>query len=154
MVVKTEKCAFSEYPIFPGHGMRYIRRDGMPVTVGGSKCKSLMLQRLKPSKLQWTQGWRRLNKKINVESQVKKRTRKTTKFQRAIVGVSLEEIKKKRAQKPHERSAQRDAALREVKERNKTKKLAKAKAENQANKSKSYTHTKGQGKNARGGQKR
>merc|ERR1719231_1183941 len=113
-----------------------------------------MLQRMKPSKLMWTTAWRRLNKKMNVDVVVRKRTRKATKVQRAIVGVSLEEIKKKRAQKPAERSAQRVAALNEVKERNKSKKLAKAKAENQANKSKSYTHTKGQGKNARGGQKR
>ena len=154
MVVKTEKCAFSEYPIFPGHGMRYIRRDGMPVTVSGSKCKSLMLQKLKPAKLQWTQGWRRLNKKTNVETQVRKRTRKTTKFQRAIVGISMEEIKKKRAQKPHERSEQRDAALREVKERQKKMKLAKAKADNQAAKAKAHTNTKGFGKGARGGSKR
>ena len=59
--------------MYPGHGMRYIRRDGQPVTLGGSKTKSLMLQKMKPSKLQWTQGWRRLNKKMNVEATAKKR---------------------------------------------------------------------------------
>lgn len=37
-------------------------------------------------------------------------TRKTTKLNRAIVGASLEEIKKKRSQKPEVRSAQREAA--------------------------------------------
>lgn len=36
--------------------------------------------------------------------------RKTTKINRAIVGASLEEIKKKRSQKPEVRSAQREAA--------------------------------------------
>jgi len=93
MVVKTEKCAFSEYNVYPGHGMRMVRRDGQPVTLGGSKTKSMMLQRMKPSKLQWTQGWRRLNKKMQVDTTVKKRTRKTTKFQRAIVGASLEDVR-------------------------------------------------------------
>lgn len=79
--------------MYPGHGMRMVRRDGQPVTLGGSKTKSMMLQRMKPSKLQWTQGWRRLNKKMQVDTTVKKRTRKTTKFQRAIVGASLEDVR-------------------------------------------------------------
>ena len=54
-MVKTEKCAFSEYPIFPGHGTKYVRKDGQPLIFGSSKAKSLYLQRLKPSKLMWTQ---------------------------------------------------------------------------------------------------
>ena len=153
MVVKTEKCAFSEYNVYPGHGMRMVRRDGQPVTLGGSKTKSMMLQRMKPSKLQWTQGWRRLNKKMQVDTTVKKRTRKTTKFQRAIVGASLEDLKKKKTQKPHERSAQREAALREVKERNKAKKAASKKSEGGA-KGKAFQKTKGFGKGATGGKVR
>ncbi len=55
MVVKTEKCAFSEYWVFPGHGMRFVRKDGQPLMLSGSKAKSLYMQRLKPSKLMWTQ---------------------------------------------------------------------------------------------------
>ena len=51
--------------------------------------------------------------------------RRAVKAQRAVVGMSLEEIKKKKAQKPEVRSAQREAALREVKERNKKAKEAK-----------------------------
>eukprot|EP01031_Cornospumella_fuschlensis_P037534 gene37534-45585_t len=48
MVVKTELCAFSEYRIYPGHGIKYIRRDGQPVTLSGSKSKRLLLNRKKP----------------------------------------------------------------------------------------------------------
>lgn len=92
MVVKTERCAFSEFLVFPGHGMKFIRKDGQPLILGSSKSKSLYMQRLKPSKLQWTQGWRRLNKKALVDTISKKRTRKNTKVQRAIVGVSLDEV--------------------------------------------------------------
>jgi ribosomal protein L24E len=25
---RTELCAFSEYRVYPGHGQRFIRRDG------------------------------------------------------------------------------------------------------------------------------
>jgi len=28
MVIKTELCSFSEYRIYPGHGRRYVAKDG------------------------------------------------------------------------------------------------------------------------------
>jgi len=108
--------------------MKYVRKDGQPVLLGSSKAKSLMMQRMKPSKLMWTQGWRRLNKKALVDTIAKKRTRKNTKVQRSIVGVSLDQIKKVQSRKPHEKSAAREAALKEVKERNKKAKAAKVAA--------------------------
>mmetsp|Transcript_22909 Transcript_22909/g.33225 ORF Transcript_22909/g.33225 Transcript_22909/m.33225 type:complete len:153 (-) Transcript_22909:158-616(-) len=122
MVVKTELCAFSEFRIYPGHGVKFIRRDGQPLNLISSKCKSLLRQRKKPAKLHWTVGWRRLNKKIKVEDVQRRRTRKTTKFQRAIVGASLEEIKKRRQAKPAAKTSAQAAALKEVKDRAKAKK--------------------------------
>lgn len=46
----------------------------------------------------------------------KKRTRKTVKYQRAVVGASFEAIKAKRQQKPEERQQARDAAVKKAKE--------------------------------------
>ena len=61
------------------------------------------------------------------------------------------QILKKKTQKPHERSAQREAALREVKERNKAKKTVN---KNQGGgKGKAFAKTKGFGKGATGGKK-
>jgi len=118
MVVKTELCAFSEYRIYPGHGIKFVRRDGQPVILGSSKAKSLLNDRKKPAKLMWTQAWRRLNKKLRDDNISKKRVRRAVKVQRAIVGASLEDLlKKKQATKP--KSAASDAALKEVKERSK-----------------------------------
>ncbi|EGB10059.1 hypothetical protein AURANDRAFT_7695, partial [Aureococcus anophagefferens] len=127
MVVKTDKCAFSEFNIFPGHGMKFVKRDGTPLMVISRKAKSLMMQRKKPAKLTWTQRWRIMNKKGLAEGGVRKRTRRVVKVQRAIVGTSADDIKKLRTQKPELRSAQREAALRETKERNKAKKAEKIK---------------------------
>jgi len=107
----------SEYRIYPGNGSLFIRRDGKPVFLGSSKAHSLTLQRKKPAKLVWTQAWRRLHKKGLAETAAKKRVRKVNKVARAVVGVSLEDIKKKAAAKPEVRAAQRDAALKEVKAR-------------------------------------
>eukprot|EP00742_Colponemidia_sp_Colp-10_P000119 GILJ01000131.1.p2 GENE.GILJ01000131.1~~GILJ01000131.1.p2 ORF type:complete len:146 (+),score=36.98 GILJ01000131.1:46-483(+) len=117
MVIKTEACSFSELRIYPGHGKRFIAKDGRSSLFIDSKCRSLFHQRIKPVKLHWTQTWRRHNKKGKVEEVTRRRTRRTAKMQKAIVGASLEEIKKKRTPAAH--SAARDAALREVKERKK-----------------------------------
>ncbi len=113
--------------VYPGHGIRFVRRDSTMVVFSTAKVKGLYNQRKKAARLLWTQAWRRLHKKIKVEEIAKRRSRRTTKFQRAIVGASLDEIKKKRAQKPAERSAQREAALKEVKERAKALKAKQAK---------------------------
>ena len=86
-------CAFSEYRIYPGHGSKFIRRDGQPVMLSTSKCKSLLMQRKKPAKLMWTQSWRRLNKKLKDENMSKKKSRRVVKIQRAIVGASLEDVR-------------------------------------------------------------
>ena len=113
----AELCALSEYRIYPGHGILMIRRDGKPIFLGSSKAYSLTLQRKKAAKLVWTQAWRRLHKKGITETAQKKRSRRTTKVQRAVVGASLEDIHKKASQKASFRTAQREAALKEVKAR-------------------------------------
>ncbi|DBA03498.1 TPA: hypothetical protein N0F65_011399 [Lagenidium giganteum] len=128
MVIKTETCSFSESRIYPGHGSRYIRRDGTAYIFINAKSKSLFMQRKKPAKIVWTLGWRRMNKKIKVEEVARRRTRKTAKIQKAIVGVSVEDIRKKRNQKPTVRAAAREAALKEAKERSKAKNTVKAEA--------------------------
>ena len=94
-----------------------IRRDGKPIWLGTSKAYSLTLQRKKAAKLVWTQAWRRLHKKGITETTAKKRTRRANKVQRAVVGASLEDIKKKASEKSGFRSQQREAALKEVKAR-------------------------------------
>lgn len=99
-----------------------VRRDGRPVWLGTSKAFSLTIQRKKAAKLVWTQAWRRLHKKGLAETSSKKRTRRAGKVQRAVVGASLEDIKKKVAQKQEIRSASQ-AALKELKD----KKVAEAK---------------------------
>jgi large subunit ribosomal protein L24e len=101
-----------------------IRRDGKPIWLGSSKAFSLTIQRKKAAKLVWTQAWRRLHKKGITETQTKKKRTRTGKVQRAVVGASLDDIKKKASQKSDVRTAAREAALKELKAKkaaNKTK---------------------------------
>jgi large subunit ribosomal protein L24e len=120
---RTELCAFSEYRIYPGHGQKFIRRDGQPVTLSSSKCKRLLINRKKPAKLMWTQAWRRLNKKGKDEGVVRKKARRVVKAVRAIVGASLDDIKQKKAAvaKAQKAAPATEAALKEVKDRTKAK---------------------------------
>merc|ERR1712228_918886 len=110
-------CVYTEYRIYPGRGQRFVAKDGKVSFFITAKADSLFHQRIKAVKLRWTQAWRRMNKKGKVDEQSKKRTRKAQKFQKAIVGMSLEDIKKKKAQKPELRQAAQDAAAKEAKAR-------------------------------------
>ncbi|GMI44495.1 hypothetical protein TrCOL_g7806 [Triparma columacea] len=136
MVIKTEICAFSDYRIYPGNGMLFVRRDGRPVTLGSSKAKSMMEQRKKPSKLVWTQAWRKGHKKGLSETVLKKRTRKVNKIQRAVVGASIDEIAKRSTQNKAFRDAQQKAAKKEIKDR---KAAAKKDTKKSFNKSAQFT---------------
>ena len=65
-----------------------------------------------PREISWTVLFRRKHKKGQSEEMNKKRTRRTTKFQRAITGATITDIMAKRNQKPEVRKAQREQAIR------------------------------------------
>ncbi len=128
MVTKTEQCVYSEYKIWPGRGKKFAGKDGKVHYFISKKCAALFKRKTKPVKLTWTQAWRRFNKKIKQDDITKRRTRKTTRVQKAIVGMSLDEIRRRRAEKPDERKAKMDAAQKEIRDRKK-KEIEKKKAE-------------------------
>merc|ERR1712186_164830 len=105
------------YRIYPGHGQKFIARDGKTHLFINAKVDSLFHQKIKPVRLRWTQAWRRMNKKGKQDEHSKKRTRKVQKFQKAIVGMSLDDIKKKKAMKPELRQQAQEAAAKEAKAR-------------------------------------
>merc|ERR1711881_76753 len=81
--------------------------------------KAHLLKR-NPRKVTWTVLYRRKHKKGIEEEAAKKRTKRTQKFQRAVVGATLQDIMAKRNQKPEVRKAQREQAIRAAKELKKT----------------------------------
>lgn len=118
MVIKTENCHFTEYRIYPGRGAKFVARDGKTFMFISHKAASLFAQKKKAVKLTWSQAWRRMNKKGAANEGRKKKGRRTHKFQKAIVGMSLDDIKKKKAQRTEIRAqtqAARDAAAKEHK---------------------------------------
>lgn len=126
LTVRVETCNFSGFKIYPGHGSLYIRTDCRVFRFLNAKSKSLFLQRKKPSKFDWTIVFRRLHKKGAAEENAKKRSRRSTKVQRAVVGLSLDAIKAKRDMNPALRLAERKKAVDSIKEEKKAKQAKKA----------------------------
>ena len=73
--------------------------------------KAHLLKR-NPRNVTWTVLYRRKHRKGIEEEVSKKRTKRTQKFQRAVVGATLQDILAKRNQKPDVRKAQREQAIR------------------------------------------
>lgn len=130
--MKIEIDSFSGSKIYPGRGTLFVRGDSKVFRFQSSKSASLFHQRKNPRRVSWTVLYRRHHKKGISEESSKKRTRRTVKHQRPIVGASLEFIKEKRNQKPAERKASREQRLALAKEAAKVKK-----AERKAEKAKS-----------------
>ena len=97
MVIKTEVCEFTEYRVYPGKGQRFVTKDGKVHFFISHKAASMFRQRIRPVKLQWTQAWRKMNKKGKTEAYTKKRSRRTQRIQKAFVGLSLDDLKTKKA---------------------------------------------------------
>lgn len=92
-----------------------------------SKNASLFLQRKNPRKIAWTQVYRRMHKKGITEEVAKKRSRRTVKHQRGIVGADLATIAARRNQTAAVRSQARLAAINKAKTEKKEKESKKAK---------------------------
>ena len=130
MVIKTDPCAFTEMKIYPGRGSKFCSRDGKVHMFISSKARSLFHQKIKPVKLTWTVASRRFNKKTKIVDLQKKRTKRTTRVQKAVVGMSLDEIKRKRNEDAKVRDANLEATKKELKDRN-VKKMQSKKADKQ-----------------------
>ncbi|TGJ78435.1 hypothetical protein E0Z10_g10330 [Xylaria hypoxylon] len=115
--MRTYDDSFSGQRIYPGKGKLYIRGDSKVFRFQNGKSESLFLQRKNPRRISWTVLFRRQHRKGITEEAAKKRTRRTVKAQRAIVGASLDVIKEKRSMRPEARSAARQQAIKESKEK-------------------------------------
>ncbi|KAL9132673.1 MAG: hypothetical protein Q9175_006148 [Cornicularia normoerica] len=130
--MRTYDDTFSGQKIYPGKGKLYIRGDSKIFRFQNGKTESLFLQRKNPRRIAWTVLFRRQHKKGITEELSKKRTRRTVKQQRGIVGAPLELIKDRRSQRPEAREAARKEAIAKGKEKKATaeskKKAEKAKS--------------------------
>ncbi|EED82704.1 60S ribosomal protein L24, partial [Postia placenta Mad-698-R] len=124
---KVEIDSFSGYRIYPSKGRLFVRGDNKVFRFATSKNESLFLQRKNPRKIAWTQVYRRMHKKGITEEVAKKRSRRTVKHQRGIVGADLAAIAARRNQTAQVRAAARTAAIQKAKAEKKDKESKKEK---------------------------
>merc|ERR1712080_583400 len=115
--MRVYEDSFSGQRIYPGKGKIYVRGDSKVFRFQNGKSESLFLQRKNPRRIAWTVLFRRQHRKGISEEVAKKRTRRTVKSQRAIVGASLDVIKERRSMRPEARTAARQAAIKESKDK-------------------------------------
>jgi large subunit ribosomal protein L24e len=125
---------------YTSQGKLFVRSDSKIFRFQCGKSESLFLQRKNPRKIAWTVLCRRQRRKgisevrtptpilltgtsikdkysQSLQEAAKSRRRRQVKSQRAIVGASLDVIKERRSQRPEARSAARQAAIKEGKEK-------------------------------------
>ncbi|KAI0685373.1 60S ribosomal protein L24 [Cytidiella melzeri] len=129
--MKVEIDSFSGYRIYPSKGRLFVRGDSKVFRFSTSKNESLFLQRKNPRKIAWTVAYRRMHKKGITEEVAKKRSRKTVKHQRGIVGADLAAIAARRNQSAQERLSARSAAISKAKAEKKAKEDKKEKTKPQ-----------------------
>merc|ERR1711902_188521 len=96
-----------------------IKVDGKSYRFLSSRTHKAHLLKRNPREVSWTVLYRRKHKKGQEEDVSKKRNKRTQKFQRAVVGATLQDIMAKRNQKPEVRKAQREQAVRAAKDQKK-----------------------------------
>ena len=117
--MKIDLCVYSGYKIYPGHGRTLVKADGKSYKFLSSRTHKAHMLKRNPRKISWTVLYRRKHKKGLEEDVTKKRTRRAQKFQRAVIGATLQDIMAKRNQKPEVRKAQREQAVRVAKDQKK-----------------------------------
>ena len=86
---------FPSRRVYPGKGRRFVTKSGQLVVLAGSKVRGLREGGKKPAKLVWTQAWRRMHKKLNVETSSRRRVKKIVKasVSRAYVGMDAAAVR-------------------------------------------------------------
>ena len=88
--MKIDLCVYSGYKIYPGHGRTLVKVDGKSYKFLSGKTHKAHLLKRNPREVTWTVLYRRKHKKGLEEDVQKKRNKRTQKFQRAVVGATLQ----------------------------------------------------------------
>ena len=96
---RIERCSFSWDKIYPGHGCRFVRGDSRVFIFSSSKTRSCFNIKRSSRNTKWTGDWRKAHKK-DIATTTKRRVKKrTTRFFKDYVGLTLEELRNKRRTK-------------------------------------------------------
>ena len=103
--MRIHSCHFCSSPVYPSHGITFVRNDAKEFKFCRSKCHKAFKQRRNPRKLRWTKAFRKAaGKELAVDSTLTFASRKNVpvRYNRDLVSTTLkamarvEEIRQKR----------------------------------------------------------
>ncbi|CCH45836.1 Ribosome biogenesis protein [Wickerhamomyces ciferrii] len=103
--MRVYSCHFCSSPVYPGHGIMFVRNDAKEFRFCRSKCHKAFKQRRNPRKLKWTKAFRKAaGKELAVDSTLTFSARRNVpvRYNRDLVSTTLkamarvEEIRQKR----------------------------------------------------------
>jgi len=90
-------CYFCSSPVYPGHGISFVRNDCKTFEFCRSKCHRNFNRKRNPRKLKWTKAFRKMaGKEMTVDStfEFEKRRNRPIRYNREIMGATLRAMKK------------------------------------------------------------
>mmetsp|Transcript_18991 Transcript_18991/g.19729 ORF Transcript_18991/g.19729 Transcript_18991/m.19729 type:complete len:166 (-) Transcript_18991:129-626(-) len=90
-------CYFCSSPVYPGHGVTFVRNDCKVFQFCRSKCHRNFNKKRNPRKMKWTKAFRKnAGKEMTVDStfEFEKRRNRPVKYNRQLMGTTLRAMKK------------------------------------------------------------
>jgi len=95
--MRVEKCYFCSGPVYPGHGIAFVRNDSKVFRFCRSKCHLHFKAKHNPRKMKWTRAYRKTHGKdmiVDSTFEFEKKKNEPIKYNRDLMVQTVQAIKK------------------------------------------------------------